>query len=445
VRARIKVSDIASAEVAGGTARTDARASPLRAIVGGSLGNFVEWYDWFAYASFSLYFGKTFFPHGGELDQRLQTAAVFAVGFFARPVGAWLMGVFADRRGRKAALVLSVSLMCAGSLMIALAPGYAQVGPLAPTILIAARLLQGLSLGGEYGASAVYVAEMAGRRRRGFYSSYLFVTLMVGQLTALGVLIVLQALMSGAQIAAFGWRIAFFIGAGLALVVWFIQAGLDETSLFRAENAAAHRASTVRALLVRQPKEAAMVFVLSGAGALTFYSFTTYMPKFLTGTAQFSRPTATAISAASLVVLMIVQPLFGWLGDAVGRKRLLIFAFAAGALATWPILTTLAVAREPLTALALISGALVCLAAYTAVNGLVKAELFPTELRGLGVALPYALANAIFGGTAELVAEGFKKAGVERGFYVYVSLIAAAACLVAARMRDTQKTSLIVD
>ncbi|HEY1929274.1 MAG TPA: MFS transporter [Caulobacteraceae bacterium] len=431
--------------VAAQPAGTAVAGGRLRAIVGGSLGNFVEWYDWFAYASFSLYFGKTFFPHGGELDRRLETAAVFAVGFFARPIGAWLMGVFADHRGRKAALVLSISLMCGGSLMIAVAPGYAQVGPLAPAILIAARLVQGLSLGGEYGASAVYVAEMAGRARRGFYSSFLFVTLMVGQLAALGVLIVLQALLTGPQISAFGWRIAFFIGAGLALVVWFIQAGLEETSLFRAEDETARSASTVRALLVRQPKEAAMVFVLSGAGALTFYSFTTYMPKFLTGTAHFSRPAATEISAASLVVLMVVQPLFGWLGDTIGRKRLLIFAFAAGALITWPILTSLAATRDPLVALALISAALTCLAAYTAVNGLVKSELFPTELRGLGVALPYAVANAIFGGTAELVAEGFKKVGVERGFFVYVSVIAAAACLVAARMRDTQKTSLIAD
>lgn len=426
-----------------GAARTEPTRGRLRAIVGGSLGNFVEWYDWFAYASFSLYFGKTFFPHGDELDRRLETAAVFAVGFFARPIGAWLMGVFADHRGRKAALVLSISLMCGGSLMIALAPGYAQVGPLAPVILIAARLVQGLSLGGEYGASAVYVAEMAGRRRRGFYSSFLFVTLMVGQLAALGVLILLQALLSGAQISAFGWRIAFFIGAALAVVVWFIQSGLEETSLFRAEDETARRASTVGALLRRRPKEAAMVFVLSGAGALTFYTFTTYMPKFLTGTAHFSRPAATNISAASLVVLMVVQPFFGWLGDAIGRKRLLIFAFAAGAIITWPVLTNLAVTADPMTALALISTALTCLAAYTAVNGLVKAELFPTELRGLGVALPYALANAIFGGTAELVAEAFKKSGVERGFFVYVSVIAAAACLVAARMRDTQKTSLI--
>jgi MHS family alpha-ketoglutarate permease-like MFS transporter len=415
------------------------------AVVGGALGNFVEWYDWFAYASFSLYFAKVFFPHGDDLDQRLQAAAVFAIGFIARPVGAWALGVLADRRGRKAALVASVSLMCAGSLVIALTPGYALIGPAAPVLLIAARLVQGLSLGGEYGASAVYVAEMAGRARRGFLSSFLFVTLMMGQLAALGVLIVMQACLTAAQITAFGWRIAFLIGAALALAVWFIQARLPETSLFAAEDATARRASTVRALLARRPKEAGMVFVLSAAGALSFYSFTTYMPKFLSGTAHFSRPQATDISAASLVVLMLAQPAYGWLGDVIGRRRLMIFAFGAGAVITWPVFTALAASRNPLIALALICAALISLAAYTAVNGLVKAELFPTELRGLGVALPYALANALFGGTAEVVAEGFKKAGAESGFYVYVSLVAAAAFLVALRLRDTNRTSLIMD
>jgi MHS family alpha-ketoglutarate permease-like MFS transporter len=419
--------------------------SPLKAVVGGALGNFVEWYDWFAYASFSLYFAKVFFPHGDDLDQRLQAAAVFAIGFVARPVGAWALGVFADRRGRKAALVLSVSLMCAGSAVVALVPGYAMIGPAAPAILIAARLIQGLSLGGEYGASAVYVAEMAGRRRRGFFSSFLFVTLMMGQLAALGVLIVMQATLTSAQIAAFGWRIAFGIGAALALVVWFIQAQLEETSLFRAEDDAARHTSTMGALIRRRPKEAGMVFVLSAAGALTFYSFTTYMPKFLTGTAHFSRAAATDISAASLIVLLLVQPLYGWLGDVIGRRTLLIFAFGMGAVITWPVFTALAASRDPFLAFALICAALVTLAAYTAVNGLVKAELFPTELRGLGVALPYALANALCGGTAEVVAESFKKAGAESGFYVYVSLVAAAAFGVALRLRDTQRTSLIVE
>ena len=166
----------------------------------------MEWYDWFAYASFSLYFAKVFFPKGDQTAQLLQTAAVFAVGFFARPVGAWAFGLYADRRGRKAALTTSVALMCFGSLMVAVLPGYATIGAAAPVILTLARLLQGFSIGGEYGASATYLSEMAGRERRGFWSSFQFVTLIGGQLTALGVLIVLQHTLSAAQLGAWGWR-----------------------------------------------------------------------------------------------------------------------------------------------------------------------------------------------------------------------------------------------
>ncbi len=429
-------------------ASRDARAGDLRArlkaIAGGALGNLVEWYDWFAYASFSLYFARVFFPQGDDLDQRLQAASVFAVGFLARPVGAWAMGVFADRRGRKAALVLSVSLMCAGSLTIAIVPGYRTIGMAAPVILVLARLAQGLSVGGEYGASATYMSEMAGRARRGFWSSFLFVTLISGQLAALLVLIALQALLTSAQLYAFGWRIPFYIGAGLAVVVWWIQSGLDETRAFEAERDGERHASGMMRLIRRHPRETAMVFVLSGGGALSFYCFTTYMQKFLSGTAHYSKSVATDISAASLVALMSVQPLYGWLGDLIGRRTLMAAAFGGGALVTWPIMTTLAGSHDPALALALVCAALVLLAGYTAVNAMVKSELFPTDLRALGVALPYAVANALFGGTAELVAEAFKKAGAESGFYVYVSLMSAAACAVAVRMRDTQATSRLI-
>ena len=418
----------------------------LAAILGGSAGNLVEWYDWFAYASFSLYFAKVFFPSGAEIDQRLQAAGVFAIGFLARPLGAWVMGIFADRHGRKSALVVSVSMMCLGSLIVALAPGYQTIGGFAPAILIVARLIQGLSVGGEYGASATYMSEMAGRERRGFWSSFQFVTLIAGQIAALGVLIVLQRLLTPAQLNGWGWRVPFLIGAVLAVVVWWIQTGLEETASFRAEAVAGDpRGSTTMLLFTRYRRETAMIFVLTGAGSLAFYCFTTYMQKFLTGTAHYSKSVATDISAASLVIFLLIQPLFGWLGDKIGRRALLAFAFGGGALTTWPILSAIAASHAPVLALALVCAALFILAGYTAVNAVVKSELFPTRVRALGVALPYALANAIFGGTAELLAETFKKAGMESGFYIYVSLVLAVGCAVAFAMRDTQKTSLIME
>jgi MHS family alpha-ketoglutarate permease-like MFS transporter len=415
----------------------------LAAILGGAAGNLVEWFDWFAYASFSLYFAKVFFPHGAEIDQRLQAAGVFAIGFLARPAGAWVMGAFGDRYGRKSALMISMAVMCGGSLLIAVIPGYDVIGPAAPALLIAARLVQGLSIGGEYGASATYMSEMAGETRRGLWSSLQFVTIVSGQIAALGVLIILQQLLSPADLSSWGWRIPFALGAVLAVGVWAIQRRLEETSAFRTEARVGDRRSRTLLLLTRHPRETAIIFALSAAGGLSYYCYTTYMQKFLSVTAHFSRGAAADISALSLIIFLLVQPLLGWLGDRIGRRALLAFAFGAGALTTWPIMTAIAASRRPEWALGLVCVALIILAGYTSMSAVVKSEIFPTRVRTLGVALPYALANAIFGGTAELIAEAFTKAGVQSGFYIYVSVVLAMGCAVAVAMGDTRKAALM--
>jgi MHS family alpha-ketoglutarate permease-like MFS transporter len=432
--------------------RTASDAPPLKrlsAILGGSAGNLVEWYDWFAYAAFSLYFAKVFFPKGDATAQLLQTAAVFAVGFLARPVGAWVMGVYADRAGRRMALSVSVAMMCLGSLVVAVVPGAKTIGVAAPIMLTLARILQGLSVGGEYGASATYMSEMAGRGRRGFWSSFQYVTIIAGQLIALGVLIALQHLLSPQALDAWGWRVPFAIGAVLAVVVFWIQLGLDETDSFQAVQGEAAQGEPPRSktmlLFLDHPRETAIIFALTSAGSLTFYAFTTYMQKFLTNTAHFSKPVGANISAFTLIWYMLAQPLFGWLADRVGRRLLLAGSFATMALLTWPILTLLSRQTSATAAFALVAAALTLLSGYSAVSAVVKAELFPTEVRALGVALPYATANAVFGGTAEYVAEWFKQAGMESGFYIYVSVICAGAFIVAARMRDTQANSRILE
>jgi MHS family alpha-ketoglutarate permease-like MFS transporter len=415
----------------------------VKAILGGSAGNLVEWYDWFAYASFSLYFAKAFFPRGDQTAQLLQTAAIFAVGFLARPVGAWIFGLYADRAGRKAALTTSVALMCLGSLMVAAVPGHDRIGAAAPAILTLARIIQGLSVGGEYGASATYMSEMAGADRRGFWSSFQFVTLIGGQLAALGVLIVLQHVLTPAQLGAWGWRIPFVIGAALALLVFFIQAGLRESAAFETTHGDGRARSTTLGLVSRHPRETAAIFIVSSGGGLAFYCYTTYMQKYLTNTGHFSKDAATSITAASLVVYMLAQPALGWLGDRVGRTRIMAGGFALGALTVWPIMTTLADTRSAPLALALICAALVFLTGYTAVSAVVKAELFPTPVRALGVALPYALANAVFGGTAEYAALAFKQAGRESGFFVYVAVVMAAAAVTALLLGDPRRLGLI--
>lgn len=416
----------------------------LKAILGGSAGNFVEWYDWFAYASFSIYFAKVFFPEGDTTAQYMKTALVFALGFLARPVGAWMMGLYADRAGRRAALSLSVGLMCLGSLIIALTPGYAEIGVAAPVVLLAARLLQGLSVGGEYGASATYMSEMAGKKRRGFWSSFQYVTLIMGQLAAASVLVVLQQTMSTPDLEAWGWRIPFFIGAVLAVVVFWIRRGLEESASFTNARESGERATTML-LFTRYPRETLIIMGLTAAGSLGFYAYTTYMLKFLVNTAGFSKEAAGAINFATLVVFMLAQPLFGWLSDRVGRKRMLIIAFGGGALAAWPVFTLVGTAQGAGVAFALILAALLVQSAYTSISAVVKAELFPAHCRALGVALPYALANALFGGTAEYVALWFKDQGMESGFYIYVSAVMSVALLISIFMRDTSRHSLIAE
>ena len=423
-------------------------ARRIRSIFGGSVGNLVEWYDWYVYSAFALYFAPAFFPPASQTAQLLNSAAVFALGFLMRPMGGWLMGRYADRQGRRAALSLSVLLMCAGSLLIAVTPGYASIGVAAPLLLMLARLLQGLSVGGEYGASATYLSEMAGRRLRGFYSSFQYVTLIGGQLIALGVLLVLQRTLPVGALEQWGWRIPFAIGGALAVAALWLRRGLDETTSFQAARAeqlaspvTAPRASLHE--LLRYPREIATVVGLTAGGTVAFYTFTTYAQKFLVNTAGFSRTAATQVSALTLLVFMLVQPLVGYLSDRVGRRPVLMTFGVLGTLGTVPILTALGATRSEAGAFALLMTALLAVSGYTSINAVVKAELFPTHIRALGVGLPYAIAVSVFGGTAEYLALWAKSIGHERWFYWYVTACIAASLAVYVTMSETRNTSRI--
>ena len=423
-------------------------ARRIGSIIGGSVGNLVEWFDWYVYASFSLYFAKAFFPKGDQTAQLLSAAAVFAVGFLMRPVGAWMMGAYADRVGRKAALTLSMVMMCGGSLVIALTPGYSTIGMVAPIILVLARMFQGLSVGGEYGASATYMSEMASAKNRGFWTSWQYVTLIMGQLLALATLMVLQATMPESQLESWGWRIPFFMGGALAVVAFYLRSSIDETPAFEqlkakaADDNLAPKGGTISALLAH-PREALMVIGMTMGGSLAFYAFTTYMQKYLHNTSGFSKESATSISALSLVLFMVLQPVAGWMSDKVGRKPMLIAFGVLGSLCTVPIFNALSQTRDEMTALILVCAALAIISSYTSISAVVKAELFPAHVRTLGVALPYALANSIFGGTAEYVALWLKQGGHESWFYVYVSGCIALSLLVFLTMPDTRDKSRI--
>lgn len=417
----------------------------LKSIFGGSVGNLVEWYDWYSYSAFALYFSPVFFPNSNPTAQLLDTAGIFAVGFLMRPIGGWLFGSIADKHGRKKSMALSVLIMAIGSLIIGLTPGYKQVGIAAPLLLLFARLIQGLSTGGEYGTSATYLSEMATKKHRGFYSSFQYVTLIGGQLLALGIQLILQNwLLTPAELHEWGWRIPFFIGAILSFIALYLRRHIDETAAFKSKKSALEQKTGIGALL-KYPREVLTVMGLTLGGTIAFYTFSTYMQKFLVNTVHLTKETSTILSFASLLVFAIMQPLFGLLSDKIGRKPLLIGFGVLGTLCTYPILIALSSATSHLLIFLLMICALIIVSGYTSINAVVKAELFPAHIRALGVGLPYALTVAIFGGTAEYLALWFKNIGHETYFYWYVTFCILISLVLYTTMKDTKHHSKIED
>ena len=404
----------------------------LKNILGASAGNFVEWFDWFAYASFAIYFSRAFFPMGDQTAQLLNTAFIFAGGFVARPLGALLLGMYADRRGRRAGLMVSVTMMCAGSLLIAVTP--TGMGVVSPLLLVVARLLQGVAVGGEYGASATYVSEMASAGHRGFWSGVLYVTLIGGQLAAMALQVALQHVLSEEALYAWGWRVPFVIGAGLAVVVFWIRRGIEETQSFSDATGEVRERGRALALLVDYPRETAIVVGLTAAGAIGFYTYAVYMQKLLVNSVGFDRVVVSELMTKVLATLLLIPPLVGWIADYVGHKRTLLIAFAASAVLAVPVLSAISIARDPFKVYLLCLLPLFFLSGYYALSATIKADLYPAHVRALGVSLPYAVALAIFGGNAETTALYFKKVGMEAGYYwvvtaVFVIGFIAAACL----------------
>lgn len=409
----------------------------LRNILGASAGNFVEWFDWFAYASFAIYFSRAFFPSGDQTAQLLNTAFVFAGGFLVRPLGALLFGTYADRAGRRAALTLSVTLMCAGALLIAITP--TGLGAWSPALLVIARLMQGLAVGGEYGASATYVSEMANRERRGFWSGFLYVTLIGGQLAAMSLQVLLQRTLSEEALYAWGWRVPFAIGAVLAVVVFWIRRNIEETQAFTGERSAPEARGRPLALLREYPKETAIVFTLTAGGAVGFYTYAIYMQKLLVNSAGLPKAVVAEIMTGVLATMIFFPPLVGWLADQVGHKRTMLVGFGSSALCAVPTLHALSTATDPWTVYLLCVAVLFLLSGYYALSAILKAELYPTHIRGLGVSLPYAIALAIFGGNAESAALYLKQIGMESAYFWGVAGLFALAFVAAALMPDTQR------
>src|SRR5437762_10676552 len=410
-------------------------ARRIWAIVGGSSGNLVEWYDFYVYSFTALYFASEFFPAGDQTTQLLNAAGVFGAGFLMRPVGSWLFGRIADKRGRRTSMMIAVTLMCAGSLMVAVLPTYATIGIAAPLLLLVARLVQGLSVGGEYGTSATYMSEVALSGHRGFFASFQYVTLIGGQLLAVLVLVIIQQWLSTEELKAWGWRIPFAIGAVAAVIAFFLRRSLAETTSAAVRKE--QEAGTIRGVF-RYPRSFFTVLGFTAGGSLAFYTFTTYMQKYLVNTAGMDTKVASRVMTLVLFCYMLLQPAFGALADKIGRRNSMLCFGVFTVFATVPILSALAHVSHPYAAFGWAILALAGVSFYTSISGLVKAELFPMHVRALGVGLSYALANAAFGGSAEYVALWFKSIGMESTFFWYVTLMGGIALIAAISMPDTR-------
>jgi MHS family alpha-ketoglutarate permease-like MFS transporter len=416
---------------------TDLRSGTRRSLLATLLGNTLEWFDWQAYVIFSVFFSGQFFPKSSGVSALLAALAIFAVGFFFRPLGGLLIAGFTDRAGRRGGLVLSVLLMAAGSLLIAVSPTYEQVGVLAPVLLLLARALQGLSTGGEFAASASYLAEIAPRGRRGFVTSFFYVSNVLGTLLATVLGSVLVATMGAAKVRDWGWRLPFVVGALLALVALYLRARLVESGAFTAQRDRPRR-PTLRAFL-EHPGAVARVIGFTVGGTVAYYTFAVYLPSY----AQQAKgvPTTSALwaSVAAQLVLVLILPPLGALSDRVGRRPLLIYFGLGFVLLSVPLFALMSASGWSLFLVMTVG--LVLFAGYGAVAPVAMAELFPTSVRTAGIGLPYALTVAVFGGTAPYLVTSLSQSGRASVFPWYL----AATCLVSLLVFLTAKETRTVE
>ncbi|MFE3650765.1 MFS transporter [Streptomyces sp. NPDC059101] len=423
--------------------------SRLRQLAAASVGNAVEWYDWYAYSFLAVYFADQVFPKGAgnSLVPLLSTFAVFAVGFFMRPVGGLLLGAVADRRGRRAALTLTILLMGGGSLLVALTPTYAATGVLAPIVLVLARLVQGLSVGGEFAASTTFLVESAGPGRRGLFSSFQYVSTTLGQLLASGTGALLAALLTEHQMGQWGWRVAFLVGALLSLLGLWIRRGAQETlpgAGAGETSGGAQRAARPGLFegLRRHPRQSLLICGITAGGTIAYYTWTTYLPTYAQVNAGFDKGDALTVGTLSLVFFALLQPLGGMLSDRIGRKPLLLtFALGFAVLAV-PLLHL--VTDDFFSLLLVQCAGMVLLTGYTSVAAAVNAEVFPARVRAAGIGFPYSLTVALFGGTAPYVGTWFKQAGHPDLFPWYVAVVCLVSFLVYLALPETARRPLEV-
>lgn len=408
-----------------------------KAIVAGTIGNTVEWVDWALYSIFAKIIADEFFSKSDGAVALLSTLAVFAVGFVMRPVGAAVLGAYADRHGRKKGMTLTVGLMAGAGFVIAITPSYDSVGIVSPLLLLVSRLVQGFSAGGEFGSSSAFLVESAARGRRAFAGSWQQVSVAGGVLVASLMGTLATSILSDDALHSWGWRVAFILGALLGLVgLWLRVSVADTDSFAQVQGAGRTHTNPVKAMFVEHPAAALRVAGITVAGTLTYYIWVNYLPTYANLTTGIPLRTALLSQTLCLVVFVIALPFIGVVSDRVGRKPTMA-AFAGGfVVLAWPLLHLLGNSFLSLFLVQLIGMLLVL--GYSANCAVIMAEQFPPEVRATGIALPYALAVAIFGGTAPYLTTWLHESGHSDLLWVYVSAASLISLVVYLTMPETK-------
>jgi MHS family alpha-ketoglutarate permease-like MFS transporter len=410
---------------------------PVRTLVAASVGNAIEWYDWTVYATFSIFFATQIFPKENAALALISTLATYALAFFFRPLGGWLLGRFADLRGRRTAMMLTIALMAGGSLAIGLLPTFTLVGWLAPILLLLARIAQGMSLGGEVSNASAYLAEIAPPERRGRYSSFFYISTGTAVLLASLLGALLTAMLSKDELASYGWRIPFLIGGVLGLVGLWLRRAMPETDQFEENKRKAEALKHPLLTTLREhPKAVGQLIGFTLLSTLCYYTFFSALTPFaVTSRGADPGEVFVALSIATALFVLLQYPM-GMLSDRFGRKPQLLVWSAATAVLVVPLSSLIGPGVGNLLVVFCVGLGLYTM--MTSIAPAVMSELFPTELRGLGIGAWYNLTVALFGGTAPLVIQSLSAAGLADVFFWYVATGAAIAFLAILTLRETR-------
>ncbi|QNG37507.1 MFS transporter [Geodermatophilaceae bacterium NBWT11] len=420
---------------------TEQHKLPIKTLVSASIGNAVEWFDWTVYATFVVYFAGQFFPAENEALALIGATSTYALAFFFRPLGGYVLGRFADLKGRKAGMLVTILLMAGGSLVIAVLPTYEQVGWFAPILLLLARIAQGMSLGGEVSNASAYLAEIAPASRRGRYSAFFYVSTGTALLLASLLGVLLTSVLTDDQLQAYGWRIAFGIGGVLGFVGMYLRRSLVETDQFE-ENAEKARATKnpLMQTIKHHPRAVVQLCAFTLLSTLSYYTFFSALTPFaINFRGADGNEVFIALSIGTAIFVALCYP-FGALSDRIGRKPQMLFW--SGAMAVLIIPLSFLVQDDLFSLIVVFSVGLTLYAMMASLAPAVMSELFPTELRATGIGSWYNLTVALFGGTAPLVITALSGAGHPVFFFVYVAVAAAVAFGVILTLKETRGTEL---